>query len=222
MLKQLSSELDALLLLVFEALDNSQKCKAHRRSIEGANQGSPPESIKGTLLRALLPILNLHIDTAETALAHATCESFGICRILSELEACANDLGKFAEQNHTLADQLDHFMAPGQNNILSSEKRAIAEIEEAVVREIDNLRVLATSCSSIGNIQNEGTSASNDNGHSPFTTMRDLCERLFPPQKHSSAVEPRYSLQKKDFSESQITAADALQGLYSYPPGNTI
>ncbi len=196
---------------MYEALNKSQRCNAHRRFIQVANQPSSLESVKGSLFRAMLPILNVHIDTAEEALSHATCESFGISRILNELETCANDLGKFAEQNHTLADQLDHFMAPGMSNSLSGEKRAVAEIEEAVVKAIENLEFLS-SCPSNANVRNEETLSLINNDS--FIAMSDLCERLFPQQTPSlEGAHPSFTQQKR-YSESQITAAQALQGLF--------
>ncbi len=201
-----------MLSVVYCALNKSQTCKAHRRFIEGANQESSSKNNKGSLFLAVLPILNVHLETAEDALSHATCESFGICRILNELESCANDLGKFAEQNHTLADQLDHFMAPGTNNRLSGEKRAIAEVEEAVVKAIENLKVLTT-CSSIKTDQKEKLSAE----ESSFISMRDLCENLFPLQANSLKDAPPSSTEKGRYSESQVIAAEALQGLFASP-----
>ena len=199
---------------MYEALNKSQRCNAHRRFIQVANQPSSLESMKGSLFRAMLPILNVHIDTAEEALAHATCESFGISRILNELETCANDLGKFAEQNHTLADQLDHFMAPGMNNSLSGEKRAIAEIEEAVVKAIDNLKFLSTYSSDANVLNEEAPLTIFDNGDNYFIAISDLCERLFSHQTPSleDALPP--STDKNRYSESQLTAAQALQGLF--------
>lgn len=211
--RKLSSELDALLLVVYEALHKSQRCKDHRRFIQVANQPSSSESVKGSLFRALLPILNVHIDTAEEALSHATCECFGISRILNELDTCANDLGKFAEQNHTLADQLDHFMAPGMSNSLSGEKRAIAEIEEAVVKAIENLKFLST-CPSNVNVRHEDTPSFIINEENSFIAMSDLCERLFPQQTQSLEGSHPSSTVQKRYSESQITAAQALQGLF--------
>jgi hypothetical protein len=200
--------------VVYEALNNSQKCKAHRRCIEVANHESSSNSAKGSLFRAMLPILNVHLETAEDALSHVTCERFGISRVLNELDACANDLGKFAEQNHTLADQLDQFMAPGSNNLLSGEKRAIAEIEEVVVRAIENLKFLSTYSSS-DTVQNEETPALIINDESSFIAISDICESLFPRQSHSLKDAPPSTVEKKPYSESQMIAAEALQGLFA-------
>lgn len=203
----LSSELDALLSLAYDALDRSQKCKTYHKYIEEANKDSTTRTTKGIMLRALLPILTVHSETSEVALNHATCESFGISRVLNELETCATDLGKFAEQNHTMADQLDCYMAAGQNNILSNEKRAIAEIEEAVVERIENLSVLAVATAA-GPNQIGDTNISNGRGNS-VTAMSGLCESLFP-REHT---EPPTTVEKA--TESQMFAAEALQFFHS-------
>ncbi|KAL7545287.1 hypothetical protein ACHAWF_008642 [Thalassiosira exigua] len=201
----LSSELDAIIALVYDALDRSQKCKMYRRQIEESNK--EPSSNASVLLRALLPILDVHAETSETALSHATCET-GIGWILEELEAHASDLGKFAEQNHTMADQLDGYMAPGQNT-LSIEKRAIAEVEEAIVERIQNLSALATGMSLRCTDQR-----SPSNTYDTEKSMNDLCESLFPRQ-HSD----NNNRQSGQFSESQIFAAEALQIMHSSSRG---
>ena len=194
---QLSSELDATLSLAYDALDRSQKCKAYQNYIKQVNNQP-----RGVLLRALLPILSVHSQTAEEALNHVTDESFGISRILNELEACANDLSKFSEQNHTLADQLDCYIAPGQNNSLSNEKRAIAEIEEAVVERIENLSVLTTGSSA------DDKQKDDEGGH--FTAMSDLCQSLFTKEQTEATSA---QLSANDYSESQMLAADVLSHL---------
>lgn len=209
----LSSELDAILSLVSDALDRSQKCTTYRKYIEQVNKESASRNARGILLRALLPILNVHSDTAELALNHATCETFGISRILNELEECANDLGKFGEQNHNMADQLDCYnMAPGQQNILSNEKRAIAEIEEAIVERIQNLNVLAMGSSAEETRDNEDSPTINAfDGANAFTSMSDLCEILFTKHHLSTNIAPpRQPVAKGQFSESQMNAAEAL------------
>ena len=207
--RKLSADLDAMLFLVYDALDRSQKCKAYCKYIEEVRNLSSARSGTGDLLRAVLPILHVHSETTEVALAHATSESFGINRVLNELEICAGDLRKFAEQNHTLADQLDCYMAPGQNNVLSNEKKAIAEIEDAVVDRIEELTLLALG-STRETLQNEETSAS-------IETMSDLCEVLFPKQltetSLSSILQPQ-SVGNRMFTESQTFAAEALQILH--------
>lgn len=192
----LSSELDAILSLTYDALDRSQKCKAYRKYIEEAN-ADPKRQAVGVSLRALLPILNVHSETAEDALRHATNQDFGVGRILNELQECANDLQKFYAMNYTMADQLEGY------NSLSDEKRAIAEIEEAVVERIENLSALAGSSS---NKDNENETSSN------FTTMGDLCENLFPKQQQNGTkptIKPDAN-REKQFSESQMFAAEAL------------
>lgn len=163
------------------------------------------------MLRALLPILTVHAETAEMALNHATNENVGISRVLNELESCANDLGKHAEQNHTMADQLDCYMAPGQNNTLSKEKRAIAEIEEAVVERIENLSVLAMGVSEVDANQNENApDNTSDSRGSSFKAMSDLCESLFPKRETEAHPQPA---EKGQFSESQMFAAEALSSI---------
>jgi hypothetical protein len=97
-------------------------------------------------------------------------------------------------------------MAPGQNNVLSNEKKAIAEIEDAVVDRIEELTLLALG-STRETLQNEETSAS-------IETMSDLCEVLFPKQQTetslSSILQPQ-SVGNRMFTESQTFAAEALQ-----------
>ena len=208
--RKLSADLDAMLFLVYDALDISQKCKAYCKYIEEVSNSSNARSGTGDLLRAVLPILHVHSETTEVALAHATSESFGINRILNELEICAGDLRKFAEQNHTLADQLDCYMAPGQNNVLSNEKKAIAEIEDAVVDRIEELTLLALG-STRETLQNEETSAS-------IETMTDLCEVLFPKQQTETSlpsISQPLSVGNRMFTESQMFAAEALQIMHS-------
>lgn len=203
-----------MLFLVYDALDRLQKCNAYREEVSNS---SGTWSGTGSLLRAVLPILHVHSETSEVALAHVTSESFGINRILNELEECANDLRKFAEQNHTLADQLDSYMAPGQNNVLSNEKRTIAEIEDALVERIEETTLLALG-SSRDSLQNEKPSASIENGGSLLAAMSDLCEMLFRKQQTepsiSSILPPQYN-ETGQFTESQMFAAEALQIMQS-------
>ena len=203
-----------MLFLVYDALDRLQKCNAY---CEEVSNSSRAWSGTGNLLRAVLPILHVHSETSEVALAHVTSESFGINRILNELEECANDLRKFAEQNHTLADQLDSYMAPGQNNVLSNEKRTIAEIEDALVERIEETTLLALG-SSRDSLQNEKPSASIENGGSLLAAMSDLCEMLFRKQQTepsiSSIFPPQYN-ETGQFTESQMFAAEALQIMQS-------
>jgi len=219
----LSAELDAILSLAYDALDRSQKCRAHRKCIEDSNSDPAAGNARGALLRAMLPIMSVHSETAEAALDHATSESFGVSRVLSELESCASDLGKFAEQNHSMADQLDCYMATGQDNILSNEKRAIAEIEGAVVERIENLGVLAMGPPG-GDAREEGAPASVDSpggtrskGGS-FAILSEFCESLFPEQRAEALASDDAHPQpaaRGAFSESQMSAAEVLHNLGS-------
>lgn len=87
----LASELDVILSLVYESLDRCSKVKAYRESIE-ADGGS-------LHLRALLPLMDVHKETAEGALKYVTSdEEFGIHQILKGLDECAVELKKFSEQ----------------------------------------------------------------------------------------------------------------------------
>lgn len=86
----LASELDVILSLVYESLDRCSKVKAYRESIE-ANRGS-------LHLRALLPLMDVHKETAEGALKYVTSDEFGIHQILKGLDECAVELKKFSEQ----------------------------------------------------------------------------------------------------------------------------
>lgn len=203
-------------MLASDALERGNKCKAYCKYIEEVNK--KPSFANGYLLRALLPILKVHIDTADAALAHATCEEFGISRILNQLKECAYDLGKFSEQNHNMADQLDCYMAPGESsNALSKEKRAIAEIEEAIVERIEGLMGMGRSSSLIA-VQEENASADNslfDNG-TDFVSMSDLCESIFSKyQLSSNSAPPRPVVARGQISESQQNAAEALQFMFS-------
>jgi hypothetical protein len=222
-----------MLFLVYDALDRSQICKSCKDGVVSSNNSSYG--------LAMLPILHVHSETSNVALAHVTDENFGIPRLLNELRGCANDLQKFAEQNHTLADQLDNY---GQNNILSIEKRAIAEIEDAIVERIEELCLLSSSLESSTTKQNqnnteeeEGLSQSsrrssqsrsrkgqstvlseNEESSMPMS-MSDQCGVLFHEQKldPSSAERMPQSMVagKVEFTESQMNAAEALQIMHS-------
>jgi hypothetical protein len=220
-----------MLFLVYDALDRSQICKSCKDVVSSNN------SSYGL---AMLPILHVHSETSNVALAHVTDENFGIPRLLNELRECANDLIKFAEQNHTLADQLDNY---GQNNILSIEKRAIAEIEDAIVERIEELCLLSSSLESSTTKQNqniteeEGLSQSsrrssqsrsrkgqsivlseNEESSMPMS-MSDLCGVLFHEQKLDPSSAERMPQPmvagKVEFTESQMNAAEALQIMHS-------
>ncbi len=221
---QLSTDLDALLFLVYDALDRSRKCKSCRRKLvvedDGNSSFAGGGGGTGKILRAVLPILHVHSKTSEMALAHATSRSFGIDRILHELEGCANDLMKYAEQNHALADQLDGYsctMTPGKNNILSNEKRAIAEIEDAVVERIEELICLAAGSSRETHRFDETYALAKYGGNS-HASMSDLCDALFLKQQTEtsfSTVMPPRSVDNNVFTESQMFAAEALQIMHS-------
>lgn len=194
----LSSELDALLSLAYDALDRSHKCQKFSKEIEESNKQAASGNRTGIYLRALLPALNVHADTAESALGAVTCETFGIGRILRDLEACAEDLEKSLEQNHNMADQLDGYMAPGRpgrQNTLASEKRAIAEIEEAVVERVRSLDGLAGGAS-VEETPRHGESPPSinalfENGATnAFTPMSDVCEVLFAKHKLTTNIAP--------------------------------
>lgn len=187
----------------------------------------------------MLPILHVHLETSNAALSHVTDENFGIPRILNELRECANDLQKFAEQNHTLADQLDNY---GQNHILSIEKRAIAEIEDAIVERIEELNLLSSSLESPTTKQNQNntkeeglsqssrrssqsrsrkcqsTVLSENEESSIHMSMSDLCGVLFHEQQlDPSSAEMSHPMiaGKVEFTESQMNAAEALQIMHS-------
>ena len=221
-----------MLSLVYDALDRSQICKSCKDAVVSSNNSSYG--------LAMLPILHIHLETSNFALTHVTDENFGIPRLLNALQECANDLQKFAEQNHTLADQLDNY---GQNNILSIEKRAIAEIEDAIVERIEELRLLTSSSSTLesstttkqnqNNTDEEGLSQSsrrssqsrsrkgqstvfseNEESNIPMS-MSDLCGVLFSKQLDPSMSQPMMVAGKVQFTESQMNAAEALQIMHS-------
>jgi len=221
-----------MLFLVYDALDRSQICKSCKDVVVSSNNSS--------YRLAMLPILHVHSETSNVALAHVTDENFGIPRLLNELRECANDFQKFAEQNHTLADQLDNY---GQNNILSIEKRAIAEIEDAIVERIEELCLLSSSLESSttkqnqNNTEEEGLSQSsrrspqsrsrkgqstvlseNEESSMPMS-MSDLCGVLFHEQQLDPSSAERMPqpmvARKVEFTESQMNAAEALQIMHS-------
>ena len=206
----LASEMDAILSLTYDALDRSQKCKSYRKYIEEANKKDGQQYMDSTAisLRALLPIIHVHSKTAEEALAHVTCPSFGITRILNELKDCASDLIRYTEMNYAMADQLDDASS------LALDKRAIAEIEEAVVERIEGLCDLTTT---------SGASKANQKQKEEFIAMADLCESLFPKrqqqqqqQQHigvAAAAAASSILSPPRHTESQMYAAEALAGL---------
>eukprot|EP00986_Skeletonema_menzelii_P003551 scaffold1111_cov159-Skeletonema_menzelii.AAC.4 len=138
----LASELTTTMAMVYEALDRVRKGNMYLNEIimEATNSNH-----NYGYLRALLPIIAVHSETAKDALTNVTSDTnFSISRILQELDDCAIELSKFSETNFNMADQLDWTMAAsGQCSVLSREKRAIAEIEEAVVARIIRLKEMA-------------------------------------------------------------------------------
>ncbi|KAL7444305.1 hypothetical protein ACHAXM_009403 [Skeletonema potamos] len=213
----LASELTTTMTLVYEALDRVRKGKMYRQDVNNYNRG---------YLRALLPIIEIHSETSQVALDSVTSETFGISRILQELDDCAMELSKFAETNFNMADQLDWTMTVGgQGSLLSKEKRSIAEIEEAVVERITYLKVMAIGHSddeekeeidiTTNNIINASTSdeaASHNHNHNDlFTPMRDLCQKIFE-QKEKTACNLNNS-SSSEHSQSQIIAAEVMASL---------
>ena len=92
-----------------------------------------------------------------------------------------------------MADQLDGYPAPGppgRNNALSDEKRAIAEIEEAVVERIRSLDRLAGGAAAAEDGDDDASPPDSpplfENGAADaFTPMHRVCDILFA--KHSLA-----------------------------------
>jgi len=195
----LASELDAILSLTYDALDRSHKCKTYRKYIEEANKHpkSSNNYVMGVSLRALLPILSVHLETADDALKHATSDSFGVTRILGELQSLSADLEKFSAMNYTMSEQLGSQDVTG----ISDDKAHIAEIEEAVVERIESLSQLTT-----------GITSNQMNDDTDFTSMEDLCQQLF-----STKQQPNQSEEEEkgaDYTESQMFAADALKMMH--------
>ena len=236
----LSSELDVLLGLVYKALDRSQKCQAYRQIIQTTHGNNSNETVH---FRALLPLIHVHAElTSEVVLNHAS-ESFGISRILNELDACAMELGKFAEQNWNMAEQFDWAMMPGQSNILSSEKRAIAEIEEIIAERIQNLKGMtmgletSDALGGVGKMNEKTKSDAFDqacNEDTSFCYMESVCQRVFNQPSLFSSAEGSMpmnvaslegdALNEENFNESQVSvtvqnAAEALHVLGSLNRG---
>ncbi len=215
----LASELTSTLVLVYDALDRVRKGDVYRNEIiEGARHNNNTEN--GYYLRALLPIIDIHSKTANEALTNVTSDTtFGISRILQELEDCAIELSKFSETNFNMADQLDWTMTAGQCSVLSREKRAIAEIEEAVVARITCLKEMAiggaTSEEEVGKATTTNDviidSTSSNDEHDHFIPMRDLCHQIF---KRNDKTEVNLNTSSSEHSQSQITAAEAMTSLF--------
>lgn len=219
----LASELTSTLVMVYDALDRVRKGSVYRNEIVEARRNNNNNNDNGYYLRALLPIIDVHSKTANEALSNVTSDNttFGISRILQELDDCAIELSKFSETNYTMADQLDWTMttAGNQCSVLSREKRAIAEIEEAVVARITCLKEMA-----IGGTNEEeigkGTTTNNDmiidttssnDEHDCFIPMRDLCHKIF--EQNDKTEFNLNTTSSSEHSQSQITAAEAMTSL---------
>ena len=224
----LASELTMTIAMMYEALDRARKGKMYRHVIihEATINNNINNNNNNEYLRALLPIIEIHSETAQSALANATSNTFGITRILQELDDCANELAKFSETNFNMADQLDWTMtAPGgQGRMLSKEKRAIAEIEEAVVARITHLKEMAIGSGTANDDDKQevelttndimiNTTTTSDDADSSynhtdlFIPMRDLCHRIF---KQKEKAECNLNTTSSEHSQSQITAAEAM------------
>ena len=215
----LASELTTTIAMVYEALDRARKGNVYRHEIIEATHNN------NGYLRALLPIIAIHNETAQDALTNVTSDTtFGISRILQELDDCAMELSKFSETNFNMADQLDWTMTAGQCSVLSKEKRAIAEIEEAVVARITCLKEMAiggtneeeevetTTNNDVIDTTSSGDNAVSNYNHRDdrFTPMRDLCHKIF---KQTEKAEFNLNTSSSEHSQSQITAAEAMASL---------
>jgi hypothetical protein len=205
----LASELTTTMTMVYDALDRVRKGKYYRRVTEAT-------AAHNVYLRALLPIIDIHSETSAAALNYVTCETLGISKILQELDDCAIELGKFSETNFNMADQLDWTMI-GQSSLLSKEKRAIAEIEEAVVARITHLKEMTTwnNGDDKGDdnvVAEDATTSSNNVIHDLFIPMRNLCEKVFK-KKDKTEFELNASSSSSEHSQSQINAAEAIASL---------
>lgn len=213
----LAAELSTTMIIVYEALDRARKGNMYRHAIiEANNNGS---------LRTLLPIIEVHLQTVEDALGSVTSSGAtlgSISRILEELDECAIELSKFSETNFNMADQLD-WMTTGQGSILSREKRAIAEIEEAVCERISQLKSLAIDNSDDKNGEHVGDTntkddntdvtkspENDDNRNRKVMSMKDLCCHIF---KQKEKVEYNLNTSSSEHSQSQITAAEVMTSL---------
>eukprot|EP00984_Skeletonema_dohrnii_P037461 scaffold39544_cov194-Skeletonema_dohrnii-CCMP3373.AAC.1 len=125
-----------------------------------------------------------------------------------------------------MADQLDWTMTAGQCSVLSKEKRAIAEIEEAVVARITCLKEMAIGGTTeeeeevetsknnndVIDTTSSGDDAASNYNHRDdrFTPMRDLCHKIF---KQTEKAELNLNTSSSEHSQSQITAAEAIASL---------
>lgn len=214
----LASELTTTIVMVYDALDRTRKGKIYRSAIEAATLSSTQNTSSNVYLRALLPIIDIHSETSQIALNNITCETFGIHRILEELNDCANELSKFSETNFNMADQLDWTMT-GQSSILSKEKRAIAEIEDAVVSRIAHLKEMAIGDengavddkTNNDDMTDDATKSSSAYHHDLFIPMKDLCQRIFKQKEKSE--HNLNTTSSSEHSQSQINAAEAMASL---------
>lgn len=214
----LASELTTTIVMVYDALDRTRKGKIYRSAIEAATLSSTQNTSSNVYLRALLPIIDIHSETSQIALNNITCETFGIHRILEELNDCANELSKFSETNFNMADQLDWTMT-GQSSILSKEKRAIAEIEDAVVSRIAHLKEMAIGGengtvddkTNNDDMTDDATKSSSAYHHDLFIPMKDLCQRIFKQKEKSE--HNLNTTSSSEHSQSQINAAEAMASL---------
>ncbi|KAL7455904.1 hypothetical protein ACHAWC_010224 [Mediolabrus comicus] len=214
----LASELTTTIVMVYDALDRTRKGKIYRSAIEAATLSSTHNTSSNVYLRALLPIIDIHSETSQIALNNITCETLGIHRIIQELDDCANELSKFSETNFNMADQLDWTMT-GQSSILSKEKRAIAEIEDAVVSRIAHLKEMAIGGengavddkTNNDDMTDDATKSSSANHHDLFIPMKDLCQRIFKQKEKSE--HNLNTTSSSEHSQSQINAAEAMTSL---------
>ena len=224
----LASELTTTMTMVYEALDRVRKGDMYLNEITNMEAANTPHNHhpNNGYLRALLPIIAINSQTANDALTTVTSDThFSISRILQELDDCAIELSKFSETNFNMADQLDWTMTAGQCSVLSREKRAIAEIEEAVVARITCLKEMAIGSTGSGSTDEENvettttndmieTTESNDNNDEHddrFIPMRDLCHKIFKQQNEKT--EYNLNTSSSEHSQSQITAAEAMTSL---------
>jgi len=230
----LASELTSTLFMVYDALDRVRKGTLYRNEIveEAIRHNNNNNAENGYYLRALLPIINVHSETANEALTNVTTDTttFGISRILQELDDCAIELSKFSETNYTMADQLDWTMmmtATGHHQcsvLLSREKRAIAEIEEVVVARITCLKEMAigganeeeeevgkAATTTNNNDVIDITSSNDENDR--FIPMRDLCHKIFNQKEEKTELNNLNTSSSSEHSQSQITAAEAMATL---------
>jgi hypothetical protein len=101
-----------------------------------------------------------------------------------------------------MAEQLS-WMMPGQSHLLSSEKRAVAELEDAVAERIFHLKDIST-------LQDTAGSHDNINSISP---MDEFCKALFSKDVMPMAQNKMFTEQSDvntDYTTSQLNAAEAL------------